>query len=120
MGGRSSSSSSSSTKTTTNTEDNRVTVGEGGLGVGAGAEVTLTDFGVIEGAAGILEAGLDAAAKTVKTVTDSFGEVVKENNAVLREQAESDIKEVSELIIKAGVAFGIVVAIAAVIFGKKR
>lgn len=97
-----------------------MTVGEGGLGVGANAEVTLTDFGVIEGAADILERGLDAAAQTVKTVTDSFGEVVKENNAVLKEQAESDVKEVSELIIKVAAAFGVVVAIAAVIFGGKK
>lgn len=109
MGGKSSSSSSSSNSTTTENYDQRVAVESQGLGVGAYAnlDLTVTDYGVIEGAAKVLDTGLSAAADVVDKVTKSFGQVVTENTAVLKEATQSDTKEIAVLVIK---FFGAIVA----------
>lgn len=120
MGGKSSSSSSSSTTQTTENYDQRVTVGEGGLGIGTNNVVELTDFGVIEGAAKILEQGLEGAASVVDDVTTKFSAVVESNNKILSERIESDAKEISELMIKImGMVAGLM-ALVAIFGGKKK
>lgn len=118
MGGKSSSSSSTSNQTTTETYDQRVTVGGDGLAVGSDAEVYMTDHGAIEGAADVLQAGLEGAAVAldkglglVDDIVQGFSGVVKDNNDILREQAESDTKEFGELVTK-GMALMTVAALA--------
>lgn len=102
MGGKSSSSSSSSNTTTTENYDQRVAVESEGIGIGAYAQLdlTVTDQGVVAGAAQALEAGLDAAAQVVGDVTSTFGEMGHSMASILEEQAESDAKEIAMLSVK--------------------
>ncbi len=111
MGGSSSSSSSSSSST--HQEDNRVAVEAGGIGIGANAQVTtqVTDFGVLGEAGDTLRAGLTEAARVVLDTNERLAGIVEGNNEVLKEQAESDAKEISQLVIKIMGGFAIISAI---------
>ena len=121
MGGKSSSSSSSSQVQETNQYDQRVAVESGGIGVGAGANVTFTDQGVVDGAAGLLGEGLGALDKLARQVTDFAKETVRSNNEVLAEQAESDTKELGALALKGTVIVALgMIAVAVWLFGGKN
>lgn len=111
MGGSSSSSSSSSNQT--HQEDNRVAVEAGGIGIGANAQVTtqVTDFGVLGEAGETLRAGLSEAAKVVLDTNERLAGIVESNTGILKEQAESDAKEISQLVIKIMGGFAIISAI---------
>lgn len=121
MGGRSSSSSSSSNSTSTQNTDNRVAVESGGIGVGANAvvDVELTDLGVVDGTADVLNNALSGLGEVVNKVTDEFGGIVKDNQETLREQLEGDTKEVAELGLKT-MAIIAVAAVAFIFFGKGK
>lgn len=122
MGGSSSSNSSSSTSTTTNQEDNRVAVEAGGIGVGANANVTFTDLGVVAGATDFLNNALGAMGNVVDQVTERMALVVSENNAILKEQSESDVKEIGSMALKGMVGVGalIVLLVLILIFGPRK
>jgi len=102
MGGKSSSSSSSSNTTSTENYDQRVAVEAGGIGIGADAvvDLQLTDYGVIEGAVSVINDVFAGASEVVNNVTEAFAGVVSENNAILKEETESDAKELTVLVVK--------------------
>lgn len=104
MGGSSSSQSSSSTTQTTENYDQRVAVESEGVGVGAGAQVnlTLTDQGVVAGAAEFLNRTLDFSDAAVSGIVDGFTQITQDALATTREASEDDAKELASLVVKVG------------------
>jgi len=122
MGGKSSSSSSSSNASTTENYDQRVAVERDGVGIGANAvvDVTLTDFGVVEGAASILEKGLEFSQNAISGVTEAFSEIVGQALADNATANESDSKELAVLVVKIGAVMVAIVSILAIVLGQKK
>lgn len=120
MGGKSSSNSSSSNTTQTTENHNEVYAEHDGTAVGTRATVTFTDYGVIEGAADVLEAGLSQMAGIVQGVTDGFKEITLDNNKILKEQQESDVKEIGKTILNGMMVFGLVLLAFGYLLFKRR
>ena len=119
MGGSSKSTSSSSNET--NQTDNRVAVEAGGIGIGANAQVTTTttDFGVLDATRDVLIQTLETAGDIFSDTNERLSGIVESNTAVLAEQAESDAKEISELLIKLAGFFAVIAALMLFIVRKK-
>ncbi len=110
MGGRSSSSSSSSTTTNTTENHNETYAERDGTAVGSGAtvDVVYSDYGVIEGAADVLEAGLSQMSGIVGNTVEAFRDITLDNNQILKEQQASDVKELGQTILQGLIVFGVV------------
>lgn len=119
MGGSSSSSSSSSSNQNTENYDQRATVGGDGIAVSGSGDIQWTDYGVIEGARDIIGDTLKGAADVVNSVTDTFNDALKDNNAILAEKVESDSKEIGALAIQALMLLVAAVVALGIFMGKK-